>query len=183
MSTLYTLSRAASARQEIKKSRFVAIAGKVDSEAEAKEFVARNSDAIAGHNCFAWRVGQSYRFADDGEPSGTAGKPILQAIDGQNLDNVAVVVSRWFGGVLLGSGGLVRAYGGTAALCLRDAEKELVIDRIAAKSPAPLLTSPCSSRASPPGPVSGWKARYSTRQERPGLSFFRAATRPNCPGW
>jgi putative IMPACT (imprinted ancient) family translation regulator len=64
-------------------------------------------------------VGQSYRCTDDGEPSGTAGKPILQALDRLILDNVAVVGTRWFGGVLLGSGGLIRAYGGTAAACLR----------------------------------------------------------------
>src|SRR5690606_870518 len=78
------------------------------------------------------RIGQSYRFNDDGEPSGTAGKPILQAIDGQGLDRVVVVVTRWFGGVLLGSGGLVRAYGGTAALCLRNADKAPLIDTIPA---------------------------------------------------
>ena len=132
MSTLYTLVGGSSAKQEIKKSRFVAFAATVDDEAGAKEFIARNSDVSAGHNCFAWRIGQSYRFSDDGEPSGTAGKPILQAIDGQSLDHVVVVVSRWFGGVLLGSGGLVRAYGGTAAMCLRDAEKEAVVDTVAA---------------------------------------------------
>jgi putative IMPACT (imprinted ancient) family translation regulator len=109
----------------------------VGDEAEAKEFIARNSDATAGHNCFAWRIGQNYRFSDDGEPSGTAGKPILQAIGGQNLDHVAVVVSRWFGGVLLGSGGLIRAYGGTAAMCLRDAEKEAVVDTVAAMVTCP----------------------------------------------
>ena len=75
-------------------------------------------------------MGQNYRFSDDGEPSGTAGKPILQAIDGQQLDNIAVVVIRWFGGILLGSGGLMRAYGGTAATCLRQAEKTEVIPMI-----------------------------------------------------
>ncbi len=72
-------------------------------------------------------MGQNYRFSDDGEPSGTAGKQILQAIDGQQLDNIVVVVTRWFGGILLGSGGLMRAYGGTAASCLRQAEKTEVI--------------------------------------------------------
>ena len=81
---------------------------------------------------FRSRIGQSYRFSDDGEPSGTAGKPILQAIDGQGLDRVAIIVTRWFGGVLLGSGGLIRAYGGTAALCLRDAEKTPLVDTVSA---------------------------------------------------
>ena len=74
-------------------------------------------------------MGQAYRFSDDGEPSGTAGKPMLQAIDGQELDGVAVVVTRWFGGILLGSGGLMRAYGGTAALCLRAAAKTEYVER------------------------------------------------------
>jgi putative IMPACT (imprinted ancient) family translation regulator len=116
---MLTLERPTSLEQTIKKSRFVAKAGPVASEQGAKDFIAAHSDPGANHNCWAWRVGQSYRSSDDDEPGGTAGKPILQAIDRLSLDNVAVVVSRWFGGVLLGSGGLIRAYGGTAAACLR----------------------------------------------------------------
>ena len=119
---MYTLDRTETFEQEIRKSRFIATACPVDSEAEAKARLAEMGDPAANHNCWAWRIGQHYRFQDDGEPSGTAGKPILQAIDGQSLDGVAVVVTRWFGGILLGSGGLVRAYGGTAAACLRAAE-------------------------------------------------------------
>lgn len=116
---MLTLERSTSLEQIIKKSRFVATAGPIASEQGAKDFIAAHSDPGANHNCWAWRVGQSYRCSDDGEPSGTAGKPILQALDRLSLDNVAVVVTRWFGGVLLGSGGLIRAYGGTAAACLR----------------------------------------------------------------
>lgn len=116
---MLTLERPASLEQVIKKSRFVATAGPVANEQGAREFITRHSDPSANHNCWAWRVGQSYRCSDDGEPGGTAGKPILQAIDRLTLDNVAVVVTRWFGGVLLGSGGLMRAYGGAAAACLR----------------------------------------------------------------
>ena len=116
---MFTLECPTSFEQIVKKSRFVATGGPIASELAAKEFIAAHSDGDANHNCWAWRVGQSYRSSDDGEPSGTAGKPILQAIDRLSLDNVAVVVSRWFGGVLLGSGGLIRAYGGTAATCLR----------------------------------------------------------------
>jgi len=127
-----TLVATATARQEIKKSRFVAVAGPVSDGAAAREFVAAHSDAAANHNCWAWRIGQAYRFNDDGEPGGTAGKPILQAIDGQSLDRVAVVVTRWFGGVLLGSGGLIRAYGGTAAMCLREAEKLPLVETVTA---------------------------------------------------
>ncbi|MBW8322777.1 MAG: IMPACT family protein [Arenimonas sp.] len=127
---MYTLERAETFSQDIKKSRFVAHAAPVGSEDEAKAFIAAVSDPSANHNCWAWRVGQAYRFSDDGEPSGTAGKPMLQAIDGQGLDGVAVVVTRWFGGILLGSGGLMRAYGGTAAACLRAAAKMELIARI-----------------------------------------------------
>jgi len=120
---MFRLVGVESSDQEIKKSRFRAIAAPVADEAAAKAFVASYSDPLASHNCFAWRIGQAYRFHDAGEPSGTAGKPILAAIDGQALDHVAVLVIRWFGGILLGSGGLIRAYGGTATLCLRAAEK------------------------------------------------------------
>src|SRR5689334_14462556 len=116
---MLTLERSTSLEQIIKKSRFVATAAPVANEHAAKDFIAAHSDPGANHNCWAWRVGQNYRCSDDGEPSGTAGKPILQAMDRLSLDNVAVVVTRWFGGILLGSGGLIRAYGGTAAACLR----------------------------------------------------------------
>jgi uncharacterized YigZ family protein len=116
---MYTLEGPTSFEEIIKKSRFVATAGPVASEQAARDFIATHSDPGANHNCWAWRVGQSYRCSDDGEPGGTAGKPILQALDRLSLDNVAVVVTRWFGGILLGSGGLIRAYGGTAAACLR----------------------------------------------------------------
>ncbi|THK34888.1 YigZ family protein [Ensifer sp. MPMI2T] len=125
---MFTLQRIETSTQEIKKSRFLAIAGPIEDEQSAKALLAAHSDPTANHNCWAWRIGQTYRFSDDGEPSGTAGKPILAAIDGQSLDRVAVVVTRWFGGVLLGSGGLIRAYGGTAALCLRAAEKAELVD-------------------------------------------------------
>lgn len=127
---MYSLERTETFSQDIKKSRFVAHAAPVMSEDEAKGFIAAVSDPSANHNCWAWRIGQAYRFSDDGEPSGTAGKPMLQAIDGQALDRVVVVVTRWFGGILLGSGGLMRAYGGTAAACLRAAVKTEIIPRI-----------------------------------------------------
>lgn len=127
---MYTLERTETFSQDIKKSRFVAHATPVASEDEARSFIAAVSDPSANHNCWAWRVGQAYRFSDDGEPSGTAGKPMLQAINGQALDRVAVVVTRWFGGILLGSGGLMRAYGGTAAACLKAAAKSEIVQRI-----------------------------------------------------
>lgn len=124
---MFTLNRPETFSQEIKKSRFIALASPIADEDAAKRFIEEQSDPTATHNCWAWRIGQVYRFNDDGEPSGTAGKPILQAIDGQSLDAVVVLVIRWFGGILLGSGGLMRAYGGTAATCLRSGEKTPVI--------------------------------------------------------
>lgn len=124
---MFTLVRTERFEQEIKKSRFLAQAAPADSEEEARRFISEHSMPDAGHNCWALRVGDVYRFSDDGEPGGTAGRPILQAIEGQELDRVAVVVSRWFGGILLGAGGLVRAYGGTAASCLKAAEREPII--------------------------------------------------------
>lgn len=130
---MFTLARSGTFEQDIKKSRFLAVAAPVTSEQAAKDFIAGHADASANHNCYAWRIGQVYRFSDDGEPSGTGGKPILQAIDGQSLDGVAVVVTRWFGGILLGSGGLIRAYGGTAAACLRELPKVELVARVTAR--------------------------------------------------
>jgi uncharacterized YigZ family protein len=107
--------------REIKRSRFAAVAFPADSPAAALEGFARERDPDATHNCWAYRVGDQYRFSDDGEPAGTAGRPILAAIDGRGLDRTMVVVIRHFGGIKLGAGGLARAYGGTAAACLRAA--------------------------------------------------------------
>ncbi|WP_337267864.1 IMPACT family protein [Oryzifoliimicrobium ureilyticus] len=126
---MFTLTNLCTAHQDIKRSRFIAAAGPVADEAAAKQFIQRHAVPEANHNCWAWSIGQNYRFSDDGEPSGTAGRPILQAIQGADLDMVAVLVTRWFGGTLLGSGGLMRAYGGTASLCLQAGEaKELVAE-------------------------------------------------------
>jgi uncharacterized YigZ family protein len=127
---MFTLNGLETCSQDIKKSRFIAWASPVADEQSAKCFIEERSDATANHNCWAWRIGQVYRLSDDGEPSGTAGKPILQAIDGQSLDRIALVVTRWFGGILLGSGGLMRAYGGTAAICLRDGGKTPLVATI-----------------------------------------------------
>jgi uncharacterized YigZ family protein len=129
MAAATTLAAAARFEQDIRKSRFVANAAPVDDPAGALAFFARVGVRDATHNCWAYRVGAQYRFNDDGEPSGTAGKPILVAIDSQGLDRVAVVVTRWFGGIKLGAGGLVRAYGGCAAECLRMAPRIAIVAR------------------------------------------------------
>jgi putative IMPACT (imprinted ancient) family translation regulator len=117
----HTLAAPARLATEVRKSRFLALAAPVESETAAAAYLQSVHDASARHHCWAWRLGDGYRSSDDGEPGGSAGRPILAAIDGQGLDRVMVVVLRWFGGVKLGVGGLVRAYGGAAAECLRTA--------------------------------------------------------------
>lgn len=121
--TLHTLAAAATHATEVRRSRFLARAIPVDGAAAAMHALAEASVAEATHNCWAWRIGADYRSSDDGEPAGTAGRPILAAIDGQGIDRVVVVVTRWFGGTKLGAGGLARAYGGAAAECLRRAQR------------------------------------------------------------
>jgi uncharacterized YigZ family protein len=127
---VFTLTGPAHFEDEIRKSRFLALAAPASSVAQATGFVAANHAPDATHNCWAYKLGDTYRFNDDGEPGGTAGRPILQAIEGQQCDHVVVLVIRWFGGVKLGTGGLVRAYGGTAAQCLRLADKKQVVARV-----------------------------------------------------
>ena len=109
----------------IENSEFLAFAARAGTPEEALAHLAalkaRYPDAT--HHCWAYRIGPLYRFGDDGEPGGTAGVPILRAIEGQGLDEVMVVVVRYYGGTKLGTGGLVRAYGGTAAECLRTAPR------------------------------------------------------------
>ncbi|UWX03465.1 YigZ family protein [Pseudoxanthomonas sp. NC8] len=122
-----TLAAPATRLLEVRHSRFLAQAAPVENPAQAMDFVARVVDPDATHNCWAWRLGQDYRSSDDGEPAGTAGRPILTAIDGQGYDRIAVVVARWFGGIKLGAGGLVRAYGGAAAECLRLAVRQPLV--------------------------------------------------------
>ena len=104
----------------IEKSRFITTSRHVESEEEARAFIseinARFSDAT--HNCYAYIpdiTGNSPRFSDDGEPQGTAGIPMLEVIKNKKLVQTAVVVTRYFGGVKLGAGGLVRAYAGCVA--------------------------------------------------------------------
>lgn len=98
-----------------KKSRFIATVQPIQSEQEALEFIEKMKKQYwdASHNCFAYTVGERQelqRFSDDGEPGGTAGRPMLDVLIGEKIHNTAVVVTRYFGGTLLGTGGLVRAY-------------------------------------------------------------------------
>lgn len=109
-----------------KKSRFIGYAVPVSTEEEAYAFVekVKKQHYDARHNCFAFAIGNEntlLRFSDDGEPQGTAGKPILEVITGNQVVNICIVVTRYFGGTLLGTGGLVRAYTEAAKLALTDA--------------------------------------------------------------
>jgi uncharacterized YigZ family protein len=115
---MLTLAQPASHEETIKKSRFIAHAAAVATQAGSLAFYESVADPQATHNCWAWRIGFQVRSSDDGEPSGTAGRPILNVIERRELENVMVVVTRYYGGIKLGVGGLVRAYSGTAAKCL-----------------------------------------------------------------
>jgi uncharacterized YigZ family protein len=126
---LITLGAPCTFHEEVRKSRFLAHAAPVASAAEAHAFIQRLSDASASHNCWAWKVGAHYRSSDDGEPGGTAGRPILAAIEAQGFNQVAVLVTRWYGGIQLGTGGLARAYGGSANKCLQAGERHKLIVR------------------------------------------------------
>jgi len=123
----FTLAAPAAHAIEVKRSRFLARAAHASSPEAALAYVAEVADPAATHNCWAYRIGGDYRSSDDGEPAGTAGRPILAAIDGQDFDAVVAVVTRWFGGTKLGAGGLVRAYGGAAAECLRTASRRPLV--------------------------------------------------------
>ena len=109
-----------------KKSRFISIAMNVDSPQQALDYVnsIKKKYYDARHNCYAYicgNDGQEKRFSDDGEPSGTAGKPMLDVLEGFGVTNCLVVVTRYFGGTLLGTGGLVKAYSSAAKEALENA--------------------------------------------------------------
>lgn len=109
-----TIAGSAEAEIIIKKSRFIGQVCSAATEEEAVAFVAeiKKKHREATHNCHAWIIDPlNQRSSDDGEPSGTAGKPMLEVLRKENLERVVVVVTRYFGGIMLGSGGLVRAYG------------------------------------------------------------------------
>lgn len=116
----------------VKKSRFIVSACNIATVADAKAFIDLVREPDASHNCWAYYIDSSlFRYSDDGEPSGTAGKPIFAAISSSGLEHVVVVITRYFGGTKLGAGGLIRAYSSAAAQCLRDAPKvfrELTVD-------------------------------------------------------
>jgi uncharacterized YigZ family protein len=121
-----TLAGEVQAELEVKRSRFVATVRRVPDEAAASELVAehRRAHHAARHHCSAFVIGSDralVRASDDGEPSGTAGLPMLNVLTGMGLSDVAAVVTRYFGGTLLGAGGLARAYSGAVSAALAGA--------------------------------------------------------------
>ena len=112
-----------------KRSRFLGHLRPIRSEEEARAFIQEMKKQYhdARHNCWCWRIGNDLeRFSDDGEPQGSAGKPMLEVFRREEVTNLVCVVTRYFGGVLLGTGGLSRAYGGTAKGALTNAGTRLV---------------------------------------------------------
>lgn len=120
-----TLKEDSMVQEEIKKSRFICHVKRVYSEEEARAFIAaiKKEHYKATHNCSAFIIGEKSdikRTSDDGEPSGTAGVPMLGVLEKHKLTNLCVVVTRYFGGIKLGAGGLIRAYAGSVALAIKE---------------------------------------------------------------
>lgn len=120
-----TIREDGQSEQEIKKSRFICSLKRVTSEEEAKAFILalKKEHWKANHNCSAFVIGENneiQRSSDDGEPSGTAGVPMLDVLKKNELINVVAVVTRYFGGTKLGAGGLIRAYASTVAAALKE---------------------------------------------------------------
>lgn len=120
-----TIKEDGQVQEEIKKSRFICHAKRVYSEEDARAFITaiKKEHYKANHNCSAFIIGERSeikRTSDDGEPSGTAGVPMLGVLENHNLTNVCVVVTRYFGGIKLGAGGLIRAYAGSVALAVKE---------------------------------------------------------------
>lgn len=133
MKEFFTIKNDIQSEIVIKKSKFIAnlikINSKEDAETKIKEIKKKYFDAR--HNCIAYRVLENEkiieRFSDDGEPSGTAGQPMLNIFQKNNLINVLVIVTRYFGGILLGTGGLVRAYSDSLLLSIEKSEKAMLV--------------------------------------------------------
>ena len=120
-----TIKEDGQVQEEIKKSRFICHAKRVYSEEEARDFITaiKKEHYKATHNCSAFIIGERSeikRTSDDGEPSGTAGVPMLGVLENHNLTNICVVVTRYFGGIKLGAGGLIRVYAGSVALAVKE---------------------------------------------------------------
>ncbi|MCC4331402.1 YigZ family protein [Limosilactobacillus reuteri] len=121
-----TIAKNTTYEQTIKKSRFICSIARVSSDEEAQQFIAsiQAANKKATHNCFAYMIGDNdliQRESDNGEPSGTAGIPILESLKLAKIHNVVAVVTRYFGGIKLGAGGLIRAYSNTTTEAIHQA--------------------------------------------------------------
>lgn len=118
-----TINNEVISEQEITKSKFICYLTPINSEEEAKEYIRsiKKQHPKAAHHCSAYIVGEIERSNDDGEPASSAGLPMLQVLRGNQLQNIAAVVVRYFGGVKLGVGGLIRAYGSSVSLAITNA--------------------------------------------------------------
>ena len=145
-----------------KRSRFIGQVWRVDSEAEARARIeeVRRQHYDARHHCWCYRIREEgvERYSDDGEPQGTAGQPMLNVFQRENVTNVVCVVTRYFGGILLGAGGLVRAYTQSAKDALDAAGISVVRRWVAMETTPPMSSSPSSSPRSgpPPSPPTSW---------------------------
>ena len=127
LKNMKTLYQEGNAELVVKKSKFLAVAKPVSNEQEAQAIIEALKKKYwdAAHTVFAYQIGERneiQRYSDDGEPSGTAGIPLLDILRGQSIQNAMIAVTRYFGGTLLGTGGLVRAYGHSGAEAVRSAE-------------------------------------------------------------
>lgn len=118
----------------IEKSKFICYLKSVDNEEQAKEFILRikKQNSLATHNCYAYIADENglvMKFSDDGEPQGTAGLPMLEVLKNKKIHKVVAVVTRYFGGIKLGTGGLTRAYSGSVSSCLE--QTSIVVKRLA----------------------------------------------------
>lgn len=144
-----TVGTPATHEESVLGSRFLGFVREVDDVDGAAAHLAeiRAAHPTATHHCWAYRVGREQRFSDDGEPGGTAGRPMLEVILKRDLDHVSAVVVRYFGGRKLGAGGLVRAYSGTLAKTLDGAGVRRVVDLVSATVRAPFAATDTVLRA------------------------------------
>ena len=172
-------------------SRFFGFAFRARSEESARARILELEKEFhdATHVCFAWRIGASRRAADAGEPAGTAGKPILSAIDAAGLDEAAVAVVRWFGGTKLGTAGLVRCYRDTARQALAEAGAEEIFDTVDLVVEAPYEKVAAVKRLVDPPAVSiveesfSERARFRLRVRRSRRDEIETALNQERIGW
>jgi uncharacterized YigZ family protein len=135
----WTVAKTLGRTEEVKGSSFIAFVTPAETTTEVETHLqtirAKHEDA--SHHCYAYKLGNVVKFSDDGEPSGTAGRPMLEVLSKRNLDHVLAVVTRYFGGTKLGAGGLVRAYSGSLAKVLDEAGVVEIKERVSLVLVAP----------------------------------------------